>query len=245
MAVWAEEIIGPCRLIQGDMRDVLPALACQADLVQTDPPYRLTAGGNTTGEMAGMFAQGVYDNSGEIFPIVEWVDLAPLLFAASAEDADAIMMTSDREEGEARAALLGAGFGFHRLLVWDKGTVTPNRWFMPNCEFGLYLWKGRARSLTDCAAKQLVYWPNDDKAGHPTGKPVGLMQHWMRLCSDPGDLVLDPFMGCGSVMVAAARSGRRGIGIELSSAHFDVACQRVERALREGPSDDLFAEVAA
>ena len=47
---------------------------------------------------------------------------APLIYGALADDADAIIMASDREEGAARAAFDVAGFGFHRLLVWDKIT---------------------------------------------------------------------------------------------------------------------------
>jgi DNA modification methylase len=225
------QTFGPITLYRGDMREVLPQLGCKADLICSDPPYLLTSGGNTTGEMKGLFAHGAYDNSGALFPIVPWDELAPICWQALAENADAIIMTSDREEGKARAALEAVGFRFHRLLVWDKGTVTPNRWFMPNCEFALYVWRGKPRVISNPASQQLIKVPHRDETDHPTEKPVILMRHWIECCSDRGDLVLDPFLGSGSTMLAALQSGRRGIGIELSQRWFDVACARLERAL--------------
>ncbi len=243
-----KEVIGDCTLYLGDCRDVMPELGAAADLVLSDPPYRLTSGGNSTGEMQGCFAKGQYDNSGALFDIVEWAEMAPLIYAACAENADAIIMSSDREEAKARVAFEAAGFGFHRLLVWDKITATPNRWFMPNCEFGLYLYKGAARRINDCGCKALVRCPQRDVSDlylpasmdsnankpHPTEKPVALMEYWIRNTTDKGDLVLDPFMGAGSTVVAAAKNGRASIGIESNPKWFDVACARVRESIGQG-----------
>ncbi|MBC7154574.1 MAG: site-specific DNA-methyltransferase [Rhodobacteraceae bacterium] len=243
--------IGTCRLILGDMRDVLPALRPAARLCLTDPPYRLTAGGSSTGEMGGCFAKSAYDNSGALFDMVAWEEMAPLIGGALADDADAIVMVSDREEASARAAFASAGFGFHRLLVWDKITATPNRWYMPNCEFGLYLYKGRASRIRDCASKALIRCPQQDvshlylgadvppqeRRPHATEKPVALMSYWMGNSTDRGDLVIDPFMGSGSVLVAAMRSGRAAIGIEKDPKWFDVACARVADAARSAQAE--------
>lgn len=253
MTIVRDVTIGPVRLIQGDMREVLPLLDDRAAVVASDPPYRLTPGGNTSGAMRGCFAPENYDNSGELFPMVEWVDMAPLIYGALRENADAIIMTSDREEATARAAFLAQGFKFHRLLVWDKVTATPNRWFMQNCEFALYLYKGAARTITNPGSKALVRVRQRDvaqhymagssdpatprPAGHPTEKPVELMMDWVVNTTDPGDLVLDPFAGTGSTLVAAARAGRRAIGVELNPVWFDVACARVREVVETGKTD--------
>ncbi len=237
--------IGPCRLILGDMCDVLPSLQPRAKLCLSDVPYRLTAGGKSHA-LGGILGGDAYDNSGELFDMVEWADMAPLIYDALADDADAIIMTSDREEGAARAAFDAAGFDFHRLLVWDKITATPNRWYMPNCEFGLYLYKGQARRINDCSSKALIRCPQQDvshlylsadvppdqRRPHATEKPVALMAHWMGNSTAPGDLVIDPFMGSGSTIVAAARTGRMAIGIEKNPKWFDVACARVAEAVQ-------------
>jgi len=251
--------IGPCRLILGDMRDVLPALSPRAKLCLSDPPYRITSGGNGTGKMGGCFAKDAYDNSGALFDMVEWAEMAPLIYDALCDDADAVIMTSDREESTARAAFDAAGFGFHRLLVWDKITATPNRWYMPNCEFGLYLYKGRARRIADCSSKALIRCPQrdvshqylgsnvptDQRRAHPTEKPVALMAHWMCNSTERGDLVLDPFMGSGSTLVAAALNGRPAIGIEKDPIWFQVACRRVEDAYGSDQLRMKFAESSA
>lgn len=251
MTIHRDITIGNCRLILGDMQEVLPVLRPCARMCLSDVPYRITSGGNTTGEMAGCFDKSAYDNSGELFDMVEWEDMAPLIYGALDDDADAIIMTSDREEAAARAAFLGAGFGFHRLLVWDKITATPNRWYMPNCEFGLYLYKGRAQRIRDCGSKALIRCPQQDvshhylgadvpadqRRPHATEKPVALMAYWMANSTAPGDLVLDPFMGSGSTLVAAARTGRAAVGIEKDPKWFEVARARVEEEVARGPGE--------
>lgn len=234
------EQIGPVRLYLGDMREVLPLIEERADLMFSDPPYLITPGGNTTGVMGGCFAKDRYDNSGKLFDMVDWEEMAPLMYDACAENADLIIMSSDREETKARLAFEAAGANFHRLLVWDKITATPNRWFMPNCEFGIYLYKGKARRINDCGSKALIRCPQKDVSNHPTEKPVALIRSWIENTTDKGDLVIDPFFGSGSSMVAAAQAGRRGIGIELNEEWFDVAVARVRAAL-ENPAFD-FAE---
>jgi len=236
--------LGPCTLYQGDMRAVLPGLAEKAALICTDPPYLLTSGSNSTGEMRGCFSRDVYDNSGAWFPVVPWAETAPVLFAAARTDADAIVMANHRNLCDAETALRGAGFKFHRTLVWDKGSVTPNRWFMQGLEFAFYGWKGRARPINDKGAHPLFRVGQVDETPHPTEKPVALLQRWIELTTDPGDLVIDPFMGSGSTAVAALRAGRRFVGVEILPRWFDVAVGRVARALPRSQGAFDFAGVA-
>lgn len=231
---------GDALLLQGDALALLPRLQGVADLLLTDWPYRVTSGGNTTGEMRGCFARDRYDNSGEFFPVVEWADGAPLVFDACAENADCIVMTTDRESGDARAAIEAAGFRFHRLLMWNKGTVSPNRWFMQPCEFAWYHYKGRARPITNPSSKALNLWSHRDETDHPTEKPVGLMRFWIEQCSEAGSIVLDPFMGTGTTLIAAMLSGRCGIGIEQDQQWFDAACFRMQRAVTAPQQTALF-----
>ena len=69
---------------------------------------------------------------------------------------------------------------------------------------------------------------------HPNEKPVRLCGALIALHTRDGDRVLDPIMGSGTTGVGALRGGRRFIGIELDRGHFDVACQRIEDAARQG-----------
>ncbi|WP_444966891.1 DNA-methyltransferase [Roseovarius pacificus] len=233
----------------------MPELNLQARLCLSDVPYPLTSGGNTTGEMNGCFARDRYDNSGALFDMVPWPEMATLIADALAPDAQAVIMTSDREEGAAREAFLAAGFGFHRLLVWDKVTATPNRWYMPNCEFALFLYRGKARRISDCSSKALVRVRQSDVSGafrsdgkshdHPTEKPVELMDYWMRNSVRIGadELVIDPFMGSGATALAALRAGQPFVGIEKDPTWFDVSVARCQAALH-GRQGHLFEEVA-
>lgn len=68
--------------------------------------------------------------------------------------------------------------------------------------------------------------------GHPTEKPVGLMEWLVKTYTNPGDTVLDPFMGSGTTGVAALNCGRKFIGIELDAHWYNAACKRIEAAWR-------------
>jgi site-specific DNA-methyltransferase (adenine-specific) len=63
---------------------------------------------------------------------------------------------------------------------------------------------------------------------HPNEKPVALVEHFLRLTTEKGETVLDPFTGSGTTGVACIRTGRRFIGIEIEPKYFDIACKRIE-----------------
>ena len=73
----------------------------------------------------------------------------------------------------------------------------------------------------------------DDLSVHPTVKPVALVADAMRDCSRRGDIVLDPFMGSGTTILAAERVGRRGYGIELDPLYVDAAIRRWQAYTRK------------
>lgn len=86
-------------------------------------------------------------------------------------------------------------------------------------------------------------------AQHPTVKPVALVADAIRDCTTRGDLVLDPFMGSGTTILAAERTGRRAYGLEFEPRYVDVAIRRREKytkadAVLEGDGRS-FTEIAA
>lgn len=221
--------IGDCRLFLGDCRDVLPDLRSVADLLVCDVAYKLTSGGCTHQSMGGIFSKENYDNDGSLMEVPPWHDLGGPFFRACKPDADAYIMTNDKNLFECGSAFEGAGWKFHNLLVWNKIRATRNRWYMKNLEFTTYWWKGHAdpQGINDCGSKQSFTLNAPRVTNHPTEKPVELMAHYILNSSQPGDLVLDPMMGTGATIVAAVQNGRRAIGIELDPDHFEVACSRV------------------
>lgn len=233
-----EEIIGRARLICADCRDILPTLP-KVDAVVTDPPYLLVSGGCTRLDMGGKFNADRYDNGGAIIPVdIEFEEWLPLVADRLAQG-HAYIMVNNRHVAECQKQAEAAGFRFHNLLIWDKGIATPNRWYMKNCEFTLFMFRGRGTRIVDAGSKQLIRCPPPMNAAHETQKPVGLMEHYIGNSTTHGQIVLDPFMGSGTTGVAAVQMGRDFIGIEREPKYFDIACRRIEDAQRQ---KDLFID---
>lgn len=82
------------------------------------------------------------------------------------------------------------------------------------------------------------------KNSHPTVKPVELMRHLVRLVTPPGGLVLDPFLGSGTTLVAAVLEDVRGIGIELEASHAEIARKRIGKTEKAAPMTRNVSRVA-
>lgn len=235
------EHIGRATLYLGDAREVLPALSGTACLVCTDPPYLVSKGGFASNlQLEGGFGGWMkdYGNQGDIVQCdIEFSEWLPLVFAALGHQAHAYFMSNGRNVKAMQVAAEEAGFRFHTLLVWDKRTALPNKYYQNVTEFGLFMFKGKARTINDPASKNLVTIFQRDESEHPTEKPVELMRLWIGNSSEPHSLVLDPFMGSGTTGVAALQLGRAFVGIEKDPRWFDIACKRIADAQRQG---DLF-----
>jgi DNA modification methylase len=154
-----ETLADGVELYLGDCREILPTLG-KVDHAVTDPPYRISSGGNTKSAQAWGGWMGSYGNNGTVVACdVGWLDIMQLLFSSLHDDADAYVMANDKNINLAWNAAKDAGFSVHNLLVWDKMTAVQNRWYMKNCEFTLYLWKGRAKTIRDPSSKQICTYP--------------------------------------------------------------------------------------
>lgn len=234
-------VIGPCTLWPGDAMSIMPEMAAdgfQARCVISDVPYELESGGCTQGGLHERFGKGThgYGNSGNLFkhPIPAWIDFMPLIYGCAGPQSHTYIMTNNRNVQHMLNSAEQAGYGFHNLLPWDKRTATPNRWYMKNCEFTGFFYKGRAYPINDCSSKQLIScpqvdesykWSDDGKQQHACEKPVALMEHYMLNSTQPDEIVFDPFMGVGTTGCAAVRSGRRFVGIEIDDEFFKIACK--------------------
>jgi DNA modification methylase len=105
------------------------------------------------------------------------------------------------------------------FLVWDK--KQPENFSLAMCEQAWWSKDTNAKVFT----KSVLGY---DKH-HPTQKPVALMEWCLGFLLN-AESILDPFMGSGTTLVACAKLGRKGIGIELDPDYFDIACKRVEQA---------------
>jgi len=233
------EQIGDATLYCGDCLEIMPTLE-KVDAVVTDPPYKLVCGGRTNESMGGKFKIENYDNSGGIVTCdIDWTDFMPPIYKSLKDNAHAYIMANNRHVQNMLNSSEAAGFKFHNLLAWNKGTATPNRWYMKNLEFTGFFYKGKAFFINDCGSTQLHKIPNIINAGHPTEKPPELMSVYIGNSTQRQETVLDPFMGSGTTGVACAKLGRKFIGIELEPKYFDIACERIQKAYDQ---PDMFVE---
>lgn len=220
--------------------DIMPVLP-KANLAVSDVPYALTTGGlsKSSKTMSGIFAMHSYANDGQlVMATVPFPAMMEAIHDVLVPDADCYVMANDKNVHPLTDAALGAGFQFHNLLAWDKVTPTPNRWYMKNLEFTIYLWKGKARTINNPSSKQLIRGGVDKVTNHPTEKPVYLMAEYILNSSRSGEVVIDPFMGSGTTGVAAVQCGRKFVGIEMDEKFFELSCERIHLARR---SPDMFA----
>ena len=138
-----------------------------------------------------------------------------------------------------KEALEAAGAKYKRTMVWVKPDAMPqfsgDRPGM-GYESIVAAWCNPGRSVWNGGGRTGVFTCNKNdgrgKVPHPTTKPRRLMSELVRLFSNEGGTILDPFMGSGTTGVAAMGLGRKFVGIELDPAYFDIACRRLEEASR-------------
>lgn len=127
---------------------------------------------------------------------------------------------------------------YKRACVWVKPDSTPQ--FNGQCpamgaENFVAAWAGRGHSRWNAGGKRGVYTHcvnGPDRNGiHPTEKPVSLMAELISDFTNPGQTIMDPFMGSGTTGIAALKLGRKFIGIEKNPTYFDLACKRIEASL--------------
>lgn len=134
---------------------------------------------------------------------------------------------------------------YFRPMIWVKPDAKPNfSGTGPGIghETIASFWCGPERQTWNGGGKVGVFYHvkshriGDKENRHPTAKPVSLMKELVRLFTNPGDIVFDPFMGGGSTGVAALELGRRFIGIERNPEYFAEA----DRRLREAATPNLI-----
>lgn len=213
-----EEIIGDCRLVLGDCRDILPTLG-KVDAVVTDPPYGIGAD-----KGAGKSSEKWTEFTGD----QRWDAGAP-----PAELLNAIL-------GAAPHTVMWGGNYFSLpptpcWLIWDKETAGITTF--ADCEVA---WTNLPRAMR--LKRHLwsgPYMKVREERHHPTQKPLAIMEWCLDLLPAGANKILDPFMGSGTTGVACALKDRAFIGIERDERFFDIACRRIEAAYKQ---PRLFAE---
>ena len=125
-----------------------------------------------------------------------------------------------------------AGFKFWKPLVWDKRTIGMGYHYRARYELILFFEKGKRR-LNDLGIADVISVPRI-RGGYPAEKPVEVADVLIRQSSVAGEVVADPFMGSGSVGVAATKLGRRFLGNDLNPEAVQIAARRLSEVGASG-----------
>lgn len=215
-AIRKEVTIGDCRLILGDMREIVPTLG-MFDLCLTDPPYGIGEARNDNASRS-VLAQS------KDYGVASWDD------EPCSPEQIAVMRASSKDQ------IIFGGNYFDLpptscWLVWDKQNGEND---FADCELA---WTSLPKAV------RRIYWrwhgmirKGGEERVHPTQKPVGVME-WCLTQVPSARTVIDPFCGSGTTLVACIKRGVAGTGIELEERYFDIACERISKAYAQ---PDMF-----
>ena len=120
-------------------------------------------------------------------------------------------------------------------IIWDRlGAGTPNNRVNLRHEYVYQINRPAGGDLTGESSVWPISPEREDRNGHVCPFPVALVSKCLKIGSDPGQTVFDPFMGSGTTAVAAIRAGRRFLGAELDKETFERACERIHKEESQG-----------
>ena len=239
----------------------------RADLVFTDPPYNVAIDGHVCGLgriRHREFAMGVGEMSREAFTAFLRDTLGHA--AACCRDGTIAFVCMDwRHMGELLAAGQAVFSELKNLCIWNKSNGGMGSFYRSKLELVFVFKVGGAPhtstfELGDTGRYRTNVWDYagvntlrpgraEELAMHPTVKPVALVANAIKDCSRRGEVVLDPFAGSGSTLIAAHKTGRRARLIEFDPAYCDQIVRRFEQVTgkqailaRTGQSFEVVAE---
>ena len=246
-----------CQLYMGDCLEILPSLSKDSvDMIFADPPYNLSNDGFTChAGRAVSVNKGAWDRSQGVDKDFEfhkqWIDICREVLKPNGT----IWISGTYHSIYACGFALQA-LGYHLLneICWFKPNGSPNlscRYFTASHETLIWARKSKKAKHTfnydqmkygdfpkdrlKAPGKQMrsvwaIGTPRREEklyGKHPTQKPLALLERIVQASTNPGDLILDPFMGSGTTGVAALYFGRRFIGIEREQEYCNIAEKRL------------------
>jgi adenine-specific DNA-methyltransferase len=125
-------------------------------------------------------------------------------------------------------------------IVFRKPYTSARRLLLYQHEQAYLLCKGTTPRTSE-PIPDVIDFPYSGNTLHPTQKPIEALEPLIHAFCPAGGIVLDPFCGSGSTLVAAQNTGRRYVGIELDRAHHQTACLRLQRATANFPASEQAA----
>ena len=225
------------KLIKGDCFDYFDRIEDNSvDLILTDPPYNIA-----------QYSTGNIDLPGRTplnNDLGDW-DLIPIDPAKTVGAFKRILKPSGNIFIFTSYNLLGkwheafdTEFDTFQYFIWHKTNPAPKIFkngFLNSCEMIVCLWnKGHKwnfsnqREMHNFFESPICMRPERlSNPKHPAQKPIAVLEHLLKLASNEGDVVFDPFMGVGSTGIAALKNSRKFVGVEIRNDYFEATVQRI------------------
>lgn len=205
------------------------------DLVVTDPPYESLEKHRAVGTTTRLKHSKASSNDWfEIFPNARFGELFAEVYRVLRKHAHFYLYCDPETMFVAKPLAEQAGFKFWKPLIWDKQRIGMGYHYRARYECILFFEKGK-RKLNDLGIADIIQHPRVT-GGYPAEKPPDVSAVLIAQSTQPGELVIDPFMGSGSAGVAAVSLGRRFAGNDL--------CEEAVQITRRRLVDAGAAEVA-
>ncbi len=215
-------------LIHGDCLRALETVRSDSvDLVLTDPPYNISRPNNFGSMGRAGIHFGQWDVGADLFSYLDGC------FRVIRPGGALVVFNGWRNLGAISAHAEGVGFVVKDLLRLVKRNPMPrnrDRRYVTDYELALWFVVPGAKwtfNRQDASYQRPRFVHSIDKGLHPTQKSLGLMRELVRIHSNKGDVVLDPFMGSGTAGVAAVQLGRKFVGVEIDDVFFKTATGRI------------------
>src|SRR5205085_3666202 len=212
------------------VRDAVDWLRAQPtgsiDLLITDPAYESLEKHRAVGTTTRLkHSKASSNNWFSVFPNSRFPELFNEAFRVLKRDTHFYLFCDPETMFVAKPEAERAGFKFWKPLVWDKRSIGMGYHYRARYEFILFFEKGKRR-LNNLGTPDIISVPRIHR-GYPAEKPAAVSEILIQQSSSPGDLVADPFMGSGSVGVAALRTGRRFCGTDLNAEAVQLTANRL------------------
>ena len=199
------------------------------DLVAMDPAYESLEKHRKVGTTTRLKHSKASSNDWfEIFPNARYAELFAEVFRVLKKNRHCYMMCDSDTMFVAKPIGEDAGFKFWKPIIWDKMKIGMGYHYRAQCERILFFEKGK-RKLNDLGRSDVIPVKRVHN-GYPTEKPVELLRILIENSTQPGELVVDPFMGSGSTGVAAVETGRDFAGSDICQEAIDITESRLLRA---------------
>lgn len=228
----------------GDAYQILKTLGdskFKVDHIITDPPYNISKKNNFT-TMNSAKRTGIdFGQWDKDFDLTAWIPLVtPLLKSGGTF----IIFNSYRNITPIVTELEKNGLVVKDIIKWIKSNPMPrniNRRYVQDTEFAIWAVKPKKPWVFNLpenvkylrAEYKTSTVSGKERVGHPTQKSLKLMSDIIKIHTNPGDSILDPFMGSGTTGVAAINLSRDFYGIEIDESYYKTALKRLERVSHE------------